>query len=205
MKKIASTGLLACVFLFGVSACNQEKKEDSVEQAQTTNEEMAEGTEMEETKDEQSDFMTMAASGGMMEVELGKLAKQNAANQKVKDFGAMMVNDHTKANDELKALATKKNITLPDSMSEKHMGHITELRDKKGADFDKAYMDLMVEDHEEDVEMFDKAAKDQEDPDVKAFAAKTVTTLRKHLDEAKKTKDVVDKAAGSKTNAATPK
>ncbi len=204
MKKIASTGLIACAFLFGVAACNQGAKEDSVEQAQTANEEPAEGTETEETRDEQSEFMTKAASGGMMEVELGKLAQQNASNQQVKKFATMMVTDHTKANDELKSLAAKKNITLPDSMSKEHMDHVTELRGKKAAEFDKAYMDLMVEDHEEDVEMFDEAAQNQQDPDVKAFASKTVTVLRKHLEEAKKTKEAVDKAGGSRTNASTP-
>jgi putative membrane protein len=205
MKRIASTGLLACAFLFGVAACNQEKKEDSVEQAQTANEEPAEGTETEETRDDQSEFMTKAASGGMMEVELGKLAQQNASSQQVKDFGTMMVTDHTKANDELKALAGKKSIVLPDSMSQEHMDHVKELRGKKAADFDKSYMDLMVEDHEEDVELFDEAAQNQQDPDVKAFASKTVTVLRKHQEQAKKTKDAVDKAGGNKTNASTPK
>ncbi len=140
-----------------------------------------------------SDFMTKAASGGMMEVELGKLAAQKAQRKEVKDFGNMMVTDHTKVNEELKKLAQQKNIMLPDSMSESHMDHVKELRDKTGADFDKAYMDLMVSDHEEDVDMFQSAADEMQDPEVKNFATTTVVSLRQHLDRAKQVKDMVNK------------
>jgi len=184
MKKIISTGLIAGAFVFAVASCNQ--KNDSVEQAQEVNEQQAENTPMEEQKDELSDFMTKAASGGMMEVELGKLAQQQAMNKQVKDFGSMMVTDHTKANNELKTLASKKNIMLPDSMSQEHMDHVRELRNKKGADFDEAYMDLMVSDHKDDVQMFEDASNNLEDADAKAFASKTLATLRMHLDRAQK-------------------
>ena len=190
MKKIASTGLIACALLFGFS-CNQ--KQEPLEEAQEVNEQKAEDTAMEDNMTDLSDFMTKAASGGMMEVELGNLAQEKARNADVKSFGQMMVTDHTKANNELKALAATKNITLPDSMSSDHMDNVSELRQKTGAEFDKAYMDLMVEDHEEDVKLFDEAAQNLEDPEVKAFASKTVVTLRQHLDRAKQVKDMLDK------------
>ena len=191
MKKIASTGVLLAAFLFGMSSCNQEQ--GAVEEAQETNEQIAEDTEMEDQMTEMSDFMTKAASGGMMEVELGKMAQEKGQMKEVKDFGQMMVTDHQKANEQLKALAAQKNVVLPDSMGEKHMEHVNELRDKTGAEFDKAYMNLMVTDHEEDVQMFEDAANNLQDPEVKSFASTTVTTLRQHLDRAKQVKDMVDK------------
>ncbi|WP_073851290.1 DUF4142 domain-containing protein [Pontibacter flavimaris] len=191
MRKIVSTGLIAGAFVFALASCNQ--KTDAVEEAQEVNEGMVEDTRMEEQKDDLSEFMTKAASGGMMEVELGKLAQQQAMNQQVKDFGTMMVNDHSKANDELKALAAKKSLVLPDSMSQDHMDHVKELRDKKGADFDAAYMDLMVEDHEEDVEMFEEASNNLEDAEAKAFASKTLATLRTHLNRAQEIDSTLQK------------
>lgn len=190
MKKFASTSLLVCALLFGFS-CNQ--KQEPVEEAQETNEEKFEDTAVEETKDELSEFMTKAASGGMMEVELGNLAQEKAQHADVKSFGQMMVTDHTKANEELKALAASKGITLPDSMSQDHMDRITELREKTGADFDNAYMDLMVEDHQEDVDLFEDASQNLEDPEAKSFASKTVATLRQHHDRAKQVNDMLDK------------
>jgi putative membrane protein len=193
MKKIASTGLLLAAFIFGVASCDQKK--GAVEEAQEQNEEMAEGSKMEDEMEEISDFMTKAASGGMMEVELGKLAQQKGQMKEVKDFGAMMVKDHESVNKELKALAAKHNIALPDSMSNDHMDHVKDLRDKTGMDFDKAYMSLMVEDHEEDVSLFESASTNNsiENAEVKAFANKTLQALRQHHERAKQVKDMVDK------------
>ncbi|MEJ8757696.1 DUF4142 domain-containing protein [Pontibacter sp. H259] len=190
MKRIASTGLIACALFLGVS-CNQ--KQEPVEEAQEANEQAYEDTPQEDTQDDLSEFMTEAASGGMMEVELGNLVQQKAQHADVKSFGQMMVTDHTKANDELKALAGAKNIVLPDSMGKDHMDHITELRNKTGADFDKAYINLMVEDHQEDIEEFEEAARELQDADAKAFANKTLTTLRQHHDRAKQIKETLDK------------
>jgi putative membrane protein len=191
MKKIVSTGLIAGAFVFAVASCNQ--KTDAVEEAQEVNEGMVEDTQMEEQKDDLSEFMTKAASGGMMEVELGKLAQSQAMSKQVKDFGTMMVTDHTKANNELKTLAAKKSLVLPDSMSQDHMDNVRDLRDKKGADFDAAYMDLMVEDHKEDVEMFEDASNNLEDADAKAFASKTLATLRTHLKRAQEIDSTLQK------------
>ena len=191
MKKIISTGLIAGAFVFAVASCNQ--KTDAVEEAQEVNEGMVEDTQMEEQKDDLSEFMTKAASGGMMEVELGKLAQSQAMSKQVKDFGTMMVTDHTKANNELKTLAAKKSLVLPDSMSQDHMDNVRDLRDKKGADFDAAYMDLMVEDHKEDVEMFEDASNNLEDADAKAFASKTLATLRTHLKRAQEIDSTLQK------------
>jgi putative membrane protein len=132
-----------------------------------------------------STFIVKAADGGMAEVELGQVAQQNAANDRVKSFGNMMVNDHSGANNELKQIASRKNFNLPSTMSDKHMEHKNDLSKKKGKDFDKAYIKMMVNDHEEDIKEFEKASTNAQDPDIKAFATKTLPTLRMHLDSAK--------------------
>jgi putative membrane protein len=129
-------------------------------------------------------FMNEAAMGGMAEVEFGRLAQEKASNPRVKAFGEMMVKDHSQANEDLKSLANKKNLTLPTDMG-KHQRHMDDLNKKTGAEFDKAYMKMMVDDHKEDVDEFEDAAKDANDPEVKNFASQKLPTLRKHLDSAK--------------------
>lgn len=120
-------------------------------------------------------FIKKAAKGGMMEVELGNLAAKNAKNSDVKSFGERMVADHSKANEELKALAEKKGAKMP----------------KKSPTVkwtsDKAYMDMMVQDHEKDLAEFQEQAKDGSDPDLKAFAERTAKVIDEHLNLAKKT------------------
>src|SRR5205085_6354522 len=122
-------------------------------------------------------------------VQLGKYAMANAGSAAVKQFGKMMADDHTKANTELTTIAQVKSIAIPNVPGDKHQHHIDDLTKKKGAEFDKDYMSMMVDDHEEDVKKFEDAAKNAKDVDIKAFAAKTVPVLRKHLDAAKKIKD----------------
>src|SRR5215217_7956264 len=123
-------------------------------------------------------FVTEAAVGGMAEVELGRLAQTKAQNAEVKRFAQMMIDDHSKANDELKSLATKKNISLPTSLDAKHQSTMQKLQGMSGAEFDKAYVDDMLEDHEKDVSEFEKQSQSNPDADVKAFAAKTLPTLK---------------------------
>lgn len=126
------------------------------------------------------DFIKEAAQGGMAEVELGKIAVKNAKDAEVKKFGQMMVDDHSKANTDLKALAAKKTITLPADMGS-HQSTIDKMKGLSGVDFDKAYVSDMVDDHEKDVAAFQKQADNATDPEVKAFAAKTLPVLKKHL------------------------
>jgi len=129
-------------------------------------------------------FVMKAAKGGMMEVELGNYAQQNAASQRVKDFGGMMVRDHSQANDELKSIVANKSVTLPAAVTGDEKKHMDMLMKKTGKDFDKAYMSMMVEDHKKDINEFEKATKNVMDPDVKAWASKTLPVLRTHLDSA---------------------
>jgi putative membrane protein len=197
MKKLSFLPI-ACIAIFSFVACNDGGSDDPVESAKESNEikqdsaaNTGTGQSAGVVSEEDSKFAVEAASGGMMEVQLGELAQQKATNQKVKDFGAMMVRDHSKANDELKSLAAMKNITLPPAPGEEHMKHIKNLTEKKGKEFDKDYMKMMVDDHQEDVDKFEKCSKDSKDPDMQAFASKTLPVLRAHLDSAKAIRDAV--------------
>ena len=117
-----------------------------------------------------------------MEVQLGELAHQKGSIQAVRDFGHTMVTDHTKANDELKRIVSKKGALLPATTLSHHEQSMVEtLQQKSGKDFDKDYASAMVKDHRTDLKDFQTAAKDLTDPDLKAFAEKTIPILEKHL------------------------
>lgn len=141
--------------------------------------------------DQDKKFANAAATGGQMEVMMGKLAETNASNPAVKSLGAMMVTDHSKANDELKKIASDLNYTLPSSLDAEKQKKYDELKTKKGADFDKAYADLMVKDHKEDIEEFKKEASKGTESSLKSFAAKTLPTLEHHLKESEKANNTV--------------
>ncbi len=134
--------------------------------------------------DTDSTFVKKAAQGGMAEVVLGQLAVQKASNEQVKKFGQRMVDDHTKANEELKQVAAQKNIDVPQQLDAKDKMTKARLEKLSGAQFDKAYMRDMVNDHRKDVAEFERASKMVKDPVVKSFAEQTLPTLREHLKEA---------------------
>jgi putative membrane protein len=140
------------------------------------------------------EFMHEAASGGLMLVELGMYATQHAASDRVKQFGQTMVDDHTKANDELKQVAVENDVKLPAAMNKEQRATADRLMKMKGAAFDRAYMKTMVEDHEHDVTRFRKESQSAHDPGVKSFAAKTLPTLEHHLEMAKEVSAHVGKA-----------
>ncbi|MVM34547.1 DUF4142 domain-containing protein [Spirosoma sp. HMF4905] len=182
MKKVSLILLLA-VSTLSFQACSSKKTEgtDSVENAEKSNDAKEDaGTGQTEDTNE---FAVKAANGGMLEVELGRLAEEKAASKDVKEFGAMMVKDHSKANEELKTIAATQNITLPATLGEDEQKHVNELAKLSGADFDKKYVSMMVDDHKEDIDEFKKAAEDEKtNPAVKDFATKTLPTLQKHMD-----------------------
>ena len=120
-------------------------------------------------------FMKKAAKGGIMEVAMGNLAAQNAQSDDVKSFGKRMVSDHGKANDDLKSIASKKGVTLPGKEPTVKWSS------------DKAYIDMMVKDHEKDLAEFQEEAKAGSDPDLKKFADDTAKMVQEHLDLAKET------------------
>lgn len=126
-------------------------------------------------------FVMEAAQGGMAEVQMGNLAAQKASSADVKQFGQRMVTDHSKANDELKSVASQKSITLPSDIGAKHKAVMDRLSNLSGEAFDREYMRHMLADHRKDVADFRKEANSGKDADVKAFASKTLPTLEEHL------------------------
>ncbi len=149
-------------------------------------------------------FVTHAAHGSMAEVALGKLAAQNALHADVKQFGQRMVDDHGKASTELMALASKNHIDIPSDLDAKHKADQARLAKLQGADFDRAYMTMMVAEHAKDVSEFQRASKTAKDADLKAFAAKTLPTLQEHRKMAQDITAKVKAAGGSTSGAKSP-
>ncbi len=118
---------------------------------------------------------------GMAEVELSRLALDKSQNAEVRQFAERMVTDHTRANEELQALAQKKGVSLPTTLDAEHQTAKQRLQGLSQAEFDRAYVDVMVKDHEAAVELFSEQAESASDGDVKSFAEKTLPILREHL------------------------
>jgi putative membrane protein len=141
-------------------------------------------------------FVMKASESGLAEVNLSRLAEERASDPEVKKFAQHMVQDHTKANQELLGVVNRKQLRAAQQMDRKHQELMDKLTQMRGADFDRAYMDAMVKDHEETVSLFQAASKGMDDSDLKGFASKTLPTLQEHL---KMAKEVRDKAKGGGT------
>lgn len=176
---------------FGIQSCkNEPKQEDPKEVAEDENE--AKFDDINEEKEDDSAYLVTAAEVDMKEIELGKLVQAKSTNTDVKALGKMMVEAHTKTSADTKALAAKKNITLPSSLTEKGQEAYKDLNDKTGHDFDKAYADKMVEGHEKMIDKMEKASEKASDADIRMWAANMLPILRSHLEHAKMTKEKVD-------------
>ena len=138
----------------------------------------------------ESAFLKKAAEHGLAEVELGRLGQELGMHEEVKAFGARMVADHGKANEELARIAAAKGVELPAAPDKKHQRKLEDLRKQAGPDFDRAYMRHMLEDHREDVRDFERQAKSARDADVREFATRQLTVLRSHLQAAQATYDL---------------
>lgn len=167
-------------FALAMSICPALAQQDKDPNSSAMSSKSSGGTDADAT------FMKKAARGGAAEVELGQLAVQKASNAQVKEFGQRMVNDHTKANNELKQVASQKQVDLPQELSAKDKATKARLEKLSGAQFDRAYMTHMVKDHQADVAEFARESKMAKDPAVKSFAEQTLPTLREHLKEAQK-------------------
>ncbi len=133
------------------------------------------------------DFVMKAAQGGMAEVQLGQTAQSKATDPDVQAFAKKMVDDHSKANDELKQLATTKGLALPADLDAEHKKVVDDISGKSGKAFDKAYMSAMVSDHEKTVKLLQKESTSAQDADLKNWASKTLPTVEEHLNMAKQT------------------
>ena len=175
--KIISLYLVLALMMSACTNCrntnrNEQTAKESNEQKEVMNE-------------DQSDFLVEAATGGMMEVEMSRVAVDRASNPRVKSFAKMMVSEHDVINKELKDLAEKKNVTLPAFLDSAQQKDINELKRKTGRDFDRKYMDRMKDDHEREIRKFEDASENHKNSDVQVFAAKTLPKLRAHLDSVK--------------------
>ena len=150
----------------------------------TSNQHMDTGTK-QMMKSSDSMFAMKAAQGGMAEVKLGQLAADKATSPDVKAFGQQMVDDHSKANNDLKSVAASENMTLPSDVNAKQQAMYDKLSKMSGTAFDKAYVNDMVKDHEEDVKDFQKEANNGKDPKIKEFASTTLPVLQGHLTKIK--------------------
>ncbi|CAM3282677.1 DUF4142 domain-containing protein [Flavobacterium longum] len=185
MKKIEivirSLFLASAIVFF--AACKDNKETDTKEIATEQNEEKFDEND---SKEDDSEFLVAAAETDLMEIEIGKLAQSKGTAQGVKDFGKMLVDEHTKSAADTKPFADKLNVSLPLSITEKGQERYNELsKEAKGKDFDRKFADMMVKGHEDALEKMKKAADDANDPDVRAWAAGMVPTLAAHLEQAK--------------------
>lgn len=182
MKKLFFS-VLACAAMTCFVACANNK--DSKDEAKAENKEKFDSTNIEaDTK-----FAVAAADGGMMEVEASKLALTKATAANVKDFAKMMVNDHGAANAELKDAAAKKNISLPVALSDDKQKKYNDLAGKKGADFDKAYVDCMIDGHKDAIDAFQKESEKGNDADLRTWATGKLPTLQHHYEVIKSIKE----------------
>lgn len=192
MKKLIILSV-ACLGMWFTQSCgngannNQQQSEAPVDSAKDINE------VVKPVDENSSKFAVEAANGSMMEVAFGKLAQEKGSSDRVKAFGTMLVNDHSKAENDVKGLASKKNITLPAELSDETKKHLADMGKKSGKDFDKSFISMMVDDHEKDIKKFEDAAKNAGDADLKTWAENTLPTLRAHLDSAKAIKDGLKK------------
>jgi len=151
-----------------------------------------EGTRNTETKKDDKiasgdrKFIEKAAGGGMFEVQAGQLAATRAQSPDVKSYAGMLVDQHTKANDELTQLANAKGVELPAAPPRDMRREIEKMGKKNGAEFDKEFIKTAVKDHKKDIKEFEKASKDVKDPELKAWVGKTLPVLKEHLAQAEK-------------------
>ena len=127
------------------------------------------------------DFVQRVAMGNLAEVEIGRLALRQSNNADMRKFAQRLITDHGKANQELARIATAKGVVLPRQLDKEHRETATKLSKLRGADFEHSFASDMVEDHKKDIALFEHIAKNGKDKDIKAWAEKTLPTLKEHL------------------------
>jgi len=190
MKKIFLG--LACSALIILQSCQTaDKKSSTTKDSVSGDTSMVNGVHVtgsettEASLDEEgATFLKKAAVGGIMEVEAAKIALTNAQSADVKNFAQQMLTDHTKANKELKELATRKKIITPDALPADDQIHIDAMKKMNGSEFDKHYIAMMVTDHEKTVKLFEQG-KQNKDAALKSWATNTLTIIEGHTEKAK--------------------
>ena len=203
-KKRLITGVAALALVFGAGPAFAQYggtgatgQQSGRQPSSTTNQGNSQTTTANTKTSADETFAKKAAAGGMAEVKLGQLAEERAANPAVKNFGRRMVQDHSKAGNELKSAASKENIELPTAMDKSDQATYDRLSKLSGDAFDRAYARDMVKDHSKDVSEFQKEAKNGRDENIKNFAAQTLPTLQSHLDQARQMEQAVNQTSSS--------
>ena len=176
--------MMAFCGMLALNSCKQEPKvEDTEEVAKDQNDAALDNNE---PKQDDSEYLVAAAGTDMAEIELGKLAQSKGTDAGVKDLGKMMVDQHTKASAETKALADKKGVALPMALTDDGKAKYDDLnKEKPGMDFDKKFADMMVAGHEDAIKKIEDASKNAKEEDVKMWASNMLPTLNTHLEHAK--------------------
>jgi putative membrane protein len=209
-KTLLCTGVLALAFAIG---CTQQRgseranetgkgADQTTSQTGTTGTTAATGSDaaMRDTSQLTQDdrqFVSEAALGGMMEVQLGQLAQEKGQSDAVKQLGQTLANDHQQANQQLQSIAQAKQIDVPTSMDQSHQKSISQLQNRSGAGFDRAFIQEVIRHHQKDIAQFREQSTKTQDPALRDFTSSTLPTLEKHLQQAR---DAQQQAgAGGKT------
>ena len=186
-KMILGAGL---IIIFLQSCKNEPKKEDTKEVAEDTNE--AKFDSIADKKDD-SEFLVDIAEVNLAEIEIGKLAQIKSTNSEVKKLGKMLVDEHTKSASEVSALASAKNFTLPTSITEEGKEEYNKLNEKSGTDFDKKFIDMIIDGHQKAIDKLRTTSEDAKDNDVKVWSSNNIAGMTAHLEHAKMIKQNLDK------------
>lgn len=173
---LISATLVASILL--VASCgSSQKPEDAKDVAEEQNEDMFDNNKQEED----AQFLVNAAEINLEGIQLGQLAQQKGGTAEVKELGKMVEDVHTKSLNDLKRLANSKMITIPTSPTDDAKDAYETLNEKSGNDFDKAYADMMVSEHEDAIDVFEEASTESYDADIKNWATVSLANLRTHL------------------------
>ncbi len=171
-----------------LAACgenNNKDDKDSVEKADSANEAKLDNAPAKIADQESVDFMMWAANTTMTEVAFAEAAKTKASRKEIKDLAATIEKDHKALHEQIKTLAQQKNITLPAALSDESRKDVDKLAEKTGNEYDKAFIKKLIDDHDNCIKRYERAANRTEDAEVQTFANQTLPGLRMHLDSAK--------------------
>jgi putative membrane protein len=205
------TGVAALALVFGAApafaqyggSSGTTRQPQGRQEESSTSQDNSDTTSANTKSSGDENFAKKAAEGGMAEVKLGQLAEEKGSSPAVKNFGRRMVQDHSKANNELKDVTSKENIPLPNEIDKSDQATYDRLSKLSGDAFDRAYARDMVKDHSKDVSEFQKEAKNGKDESIKNFAAQTLPTLQNHLDQARQMEQAVNGNTGYGGNSGT--
>lgn len=181
-------GAAVLTMSLGAVSCKGDKN-DPAEVAEEQNEEKFDDNE---AKEDDSEFLVEAAAINMKEIELGKLVENNTENQGLKSYAQMLVEEHTKANEKLKAMAKEMNISLPMDLTEDGKDAYEKLKEESGEEFNKEYVNMMIKGHEEAIDEMEEAVEEANSEKVRAWATDMLPKLREHLAKAKDFKEKLE-------------